>query len=198
MDELTKMIAGAAISYIVPKALGNIGKTFTPAGNSERTLPTVQWLIAAFIGGALGGAISGAVGNQGAGNWALYGAALGIMQWFALRAYLPVGGWWALASTLGWSSAALFVGNPLGGFFVGLAIGILQIIGLNAKGIGYWIGGNALAWGVAALLLPLLVNPIGSAFGFNALGWMIGWGVIATIGAGILLYFLAKLEPKTT
>ena len=195
MDELTKMIASAVVAYVVPKALGGIGKTFTPAGSSERTLPSVQWLLASFIGGALGGALSGAIGNQGAGNWALYGAALGIMQWFALRAYLPVGGWWALASALGWSSAALFVGNPLGGFFVGLVIGVLQIIGLKAKGIVWWIGGNVLAWGLAALLLPLLVEPIGAAFG-PILGWMIGWGMIATIGAAILLFFLARLEPK--
>ena len=196
MDELTKMIVSAVVAYIVPKALGGLGKTFTPTGSSERTLPVTQWLIASFIGGAFGGALSGAMGDQGAGNWAVYGAAIGIMQWFALRAYLPVGGWWAVASALGWSSAALFPGNPLGGFFVGLAIGILQIIGLKAKGIGWWVGGNALAWGLAAILLPLLVEPVGSAFGF-ALGWIVGWGIIATIGAGILLFFLAPLEPKT-
>ena len=196
MDELTKMIASAVVAYIVPKALSGIGKTFTPTDSSERKLPWVQWLIASFIGGAFGGALSGAIGNQGFGNWAVYGAAIGIMQWFALRAYLPVGGWWAVASALGWATASLFAGNPLGGFFVGLTIGILQIIGLNAKGLGWWIGGNALAWGVAAILLPLLIEPVGSTFGF-ILGWMIGWGIIATIGAALLLLPLARLEPKT-
>ena len=54
MDELTKMIASAVIAYVIPKALSNIGKTFTPSGSSDRTLPWVQWLIACFIGGALG------------------------------------------------------------------------------------------------------------------------------------------------
>ncbi len=106
MDELTKMIASAVVAYIVPKALGDIGKTFTPTGSSDRSLPWVQWLIACFI------------------------------------------------------------------------------------------GGNALAWGVAAILLPLLVEPIGSAFGF-VLGWIIGWGIIATIGAALLLLPLARLDPQT-
>ena len=50
MDELTKMITSAVIAYIIPKALGSIGKTFTPAGSSEGNLPWVQWLIACFIG----------------------------------------------------------------------------------------------------------------------------------------------------
>ena len=136
------------------------------------------------------------MGDQGFGNWAVYGAALGIMQWFALRSYIPLGGWWAVASALGWSTAALFPGNPFGGFFVGLAIGILQIIGLKAKGLSWWIGGNALAWGLTAILLPILVDPIGSTFGF-ILGWVISWGIIATIGGALLLLPLARLEPTT-
>jgi hypothetical protein len=189
------MSASAVIAFVVPKALGSISKTFTPAGGSDKSLPWVQWLIACFIGGALGGAVSGAIGNQGFGNWAVYGAAIGIMQWFALRAYLPVGGWWAVASALGWASAPFFAFTPLGGFLVGLAIGILQVIGLKAKGLGWWIGGNAVAWGIAGLLLPLLVGPVGSAFGF-VLGWIIGWGIIATIGALLLLLPLARLVPQ--
>lgn len=196
MDELTKMVASAVVAYIIPKALSGIGKTFTPAGSNERSLPWVQWLIASFIGGAFGGALSGAMGDQGFGNWAVYGATIGIMQWLALRAYLPIGGWWAVASALGWAVTPFFYGNPLGGFFVGLIIGILQIIGLNVKGVGWWIGGNALAWGVAAILLPMLVEPIGSAFGF-ILGWIVGWGIIATIGAALLLLPLARLVPET-
>ena len=79
MNELIEMIASAVIAYIVPKALGSVGKAFTPAGGGERNLPWVQWLIACFIGGAFGGALSGAIGNQGFGNWAVYGAAIGIM-----------------------------------------------------------------------------------------------------------------------
>ena len=196
MDELTKMVASAVVAYIIPKALGGIGKTFTPAGSSERSLPWAQWLIASFIGGAFGGALSSAMGDQGFGNWAVYGATIGIMQWFALRAYLPIGGWWAVASAFGWAITPIFYGNSLGGFFVGLIIGILQIIGLKVKGVGWWIGGNALAWGVAAILLPMLVEPIGSAFSF-ILGWMVGWGIIATIGATLLLLPLARLVPET-
>jgi hypothetical protein len=195
MDELTKMVAGAVIAYVVPKALGSIGKTFTPEGGSERSLPWVQWLIACFIGGAFGGTVSGAIGNQGFGNWAVYGAAIGIMQWFALRAYLPVGGWWAVASTLGWASTPLFAFTPFGGFFVGLVIGILQVIGLKVSGQGWWIVGNVVAWGVAGILLPMLAGPIGSAFGF-ILGWIIGWGIIATIGALLLLLPLSRLAPQ--
>ena len=57
-DELIKMIASAVIAYIIPKALGNIGKAFESVNRSERSLPWVQWLIACFIGGAFGGAIN--------------------------------------------------------------------------------------------------------------------------------------------
>ena len=195
MNEITKAIISAVIAYVIPRALGGIGKTFTPAGSTKRDLPWVQWLIASFIGGALGGTFSGAMGDQGFGNWAMYGAALGIMQWFALRGYLPIGGWWAVASAIGWMFAPLFGGNPLGGFFVGLAIGFLQMIGLAADGKSWWIAGNAFAWGLVALLIPLLVEPIGDAFGF-VLGWIIGWGVVALIGAILLLLPLARLTPQ--
>ena len=192
MDDILKAVVSAVIAYIVPRALGDIGKTFTPADRSQRTLPWVQWVVASFIGGALGGAFSGAMGDQGFGNWAIYGAALGIMQWFALRGYLPLGGWWAVSSAIGWAFAPLFGGNPLGGFMVGLAIGFFQIIGLKVEGKFWWIGGNALAWGLVALLLPMLVEPLGNAFGF-ALGWIIGWGLVALIGAFLLLLPLSKL-----
>ena len=194
MDETTKTIVGTVIAYVVPRALSNIGKTFTPTGAEKRELPWVQWLIASFVGGALGGAFSGAMGDQGFGNWAIYGAMLGIMQWLALRDYLPLGGWWAVASTIGWAIAPLFAGNPFGGFFVGLAIGILQIVGLKIEGKGWWIGGNAFAWGLVALLLPSLAFIIGSVFDF-ILGWVIGWGLVALIGAFLLLLPLARLTP---
>ena len=196
MDEISKAIVSAVIAYLVPRALGGIGKTFTPTGSRERTLPWVPWLIASFIGGALGGTFSGAIGDQGFGNWAVFGAALGIMQWFALRAYLPVGGWWALASAVGWSFAPLFGDNPFGGFFVGLAIGALQIIGLKAKGQGWWIIGNALAWGLTGFITLFLIEPIGSAFGF-VLGWIIGWGMVGAIGASLLQLPLSRLTPTT-
>ena len=195
MDELSKAIIGAVVAYIIPRALGGIGKTFTPAGSGKRTLPWVQWTIASFIGGALGGAFSGAMGDQGFGNWAIYGAALGIMQWFALRGYLPVGGWWAVASAIGWAFAPLFGGNPLGGFIVGLIVGLLQVIGLNVEGKAWWIGGNALAWGLTGFVILFLIEPIGDAFGW-LLGWIIGWGMIALIGAFLLLLPLSRLVPK--
>ncbi len=197
-DELIEMIASAVIAYIVPKALGNISKAFNPVGSSERSLPWIQWLIACFIGGAFGGGVSAAIGDQGLGNWAVYGAAIGIMQWFALRTYLPIGGWWAVGSALGWASTPFFYSIPFGagGFFVGFLIGILQVAGLKARGQGWWIAGNVIAWGVAGILLPLLTEPVGSIFGSTALGWIVGWGIIATIGALLLLPFLSRLVPQ--
>ena len=196
MDDIFKAVVSAVIAYTVPRALSNVEGVFKPRGSSERTLPWVQWTIASFIGGALGGAFSGAMGDQGFGNWAIYGAALGIMQWFALRAYIPIGGWWAVASAIGWTFAPLFGGNPFGGFFVGLAIGLLQTIGLKTEGKAWWIGGNALAWGLVALLLPALAFIIGGVFDF-ILGWIIGWGVVALIGAFLLLLPLSRLSPKS-
>lgn len=119
------------------------------------------------------------------------------MQWFALRSYLPVGGWWAVGSAIGWSSVPFFLWVPFsaGGFFVGLLIGLLQVVGLKVRGQGWWIAGNTLAWGIAGILLPMLTGPVGSVFG-PALGWIVGWGIIATIGALLLLPFLSRLVPQ--
>jgi len=151
MDDALKTIISGVIAYVLPRALADIGKAFSPS-QEKKSLPWVFWVVASFIGGVLGGAFSGAMGEHGFGNWAVYGATLGIMQWLALRGYLPIGKWWAVASTIGWGFSSLFVGNPFGGFLVGLMVGILQMVGSKVEGKIWWIGGNALAWGLVALI----------------------------------------------
>ena len=192
MEDALKLIVSGVIAYVLPRALADIGKAFTPS-QEKKPLPWVPWVIASFIGGALGGAFSGAMGEHGFGNWAVYGATLGIMQWLALREYLPIGKWWAVASTIGWAIAFPLTGNPFGGFLVGLAIGILQMVGSKVDGKIWWIGGNALAWGLVALLLPILAGMVASFGPF--LGWVIGWGLVALIGALLLIFPLARLAP---
>ena len=193
MDDALKTIISGVIAYVLPRALADIGKAFSPS-QEKKSLPWVFWVVASFIGGVLGGAFSGAMGEHGFGNWAVYGATLGIMQWLALRGYLPIGKWWAVASTIGWGFSSLFVGNPFGGFLVGLMIGILQMVGSKVEGKIWWIGGNALAWGLVALILPIIAGMVGGFGPF--LGWVIGWGLVALIGAFLLIFPLARLVPS--
>ena len=197
-----KTLISAAVAYLTPKILGNIGSALkSEAQTDESPLPILPWLLAGLIGGAAGSAFSAAMGNQGAGNWAAYGAALGIMQWFVLRNRLPVGGWWALASALGWAAFPLvpqtagLISAAMGGVTVGLAVGILQIIGLKADGVGWWIGGNAVAWGLTGAIAFLIAPPIMMIFG-PMMGWLVGWGVVGLLGFLFLLYPLANLHAQ--
>src|SRR3990172_4753049 len=184
-EDIIKAIVGAIIGFVVPAAL----KQFWPEPEPEESLPWFKWCIAGFVGGALGGLASGILGIMGAGgagfgNWAVFGVAVGLLQWFALRGYRPVGTWFILASMVGWT---LFIfGGEWGWVVSGVAIGLLQYLSLtNWKGAGWWIVANAIAWPIAgwagiAVGTPLLgPNPV--------LGWIIGWGVVGLVGAIILL-----------
>ena len=197
MKEFLMMIASAVVAYTIPKLLESIEGALTPARTDKLPLPWFQWLLACLIGGVLGGGISAVMGPQGQanfGNWAAFGACLGIMQWFALRSYLPVGGWWALASALGWGTYVIAGNNPIGWSIAGLMVGILQILGLKVTGKGWWIGGNLIAWTLVALIGLALWGPINNTFG-PALGWLTAWGLAALIAGVVLLLPLSRLTP---
>ena len=193
LEYFLKTLISAVVAYLTPKALSKLGHTLESREFSRKgTLPVLPWLLAGAIGGAAGSAFSAAMGNQGAMNWAAYGAALGIMQWLVLRNWLPVGAWWALASALGWATFP-FIPN-VGSAVVGLSVGVLQIIGLKANGKGWWVAGNLVAWILTGFAAILVASPIGAIFGPVA-GWLIGWGLIGFLGFLLLLFPLSKLDP---
>ncbi len=204
-DDVLKSIISAVIALVVPAAL----KGFLPEGEKDSTLPWLKWLVAGFVGGALGGLASGLFSlmglsaanpsvttllSTGLGNWAVFGVALGSLQWIALRGYRPVGTWFIFASMLGWM---LFVlGGAWGWIVSGIAIGLLQYLALTKwQGAFWWIIANAIAWliagwaGIIVGTLILAANPI--------LAWIVGWGVVGLVGAIILLAPLGQLKAKT-
>lgn len=191
MDDMIQAIVSAVIAYVVPVIL----KQFLPPAKVQDSLPVLPWCVAGFVGGALGGIASGMValagvgGVGGIGNWAAFGTCIGLFQWFALRGYRPVGGWFVLASALGW---LIFpVGGAFGWMVSGAAVGLLQYLGLtNYKGSGWWIIGNVIAWplaGVAGLAVM-------SAFSDPFLPWIMGGGAAALVGAVVLLFPLSRLK----
>jgi hypothetical protein len=191
IDEIIKAVISAVIAIVVPSVL----KQFLPKITTDKTLPWFKWCVAGFVGGALGGIASGTMGlvGGGIGNWAAFGVAIGLLQWFVLRSYRPVEMWFVFASLVGWM---LFIlGGEWGWIVSGVAVGLLQYLGLTKwQGAGWWILGNTLAWpiagkvGIAVGLLLIGLNPI--------LAWIIGWGVVGLVGAFILIVPLSRLKEK--
>lgn len=193
-EDIIKAIVSAAIGFLVPAAL----KQFWPEPEPEDSLPWFKWCVAGFIGGALGGLVSGILslmgaGGGGLGNWAAFGVAVGLLQWFALRGYRSVGTWFILASMLGWT---LFILGGLWGWVVsGVAVGLLQYLSLtNWKRAGLWIVFNAFAWPIAGWVGITVGGPFLAAN--PALVWIVGWGIVGLVGAMILLVPLALLAEK--
>jgi len=185
MDEYLKMIVSGVIAYYLPKILKITDVT-------ETKTPWFPWLLSSFVGGAIGGIASAWLGNAGFGNWAIYGACLGIAQQTAIKKYIPATGWWAVASTVGW---ALY---PLGQFWapvlVGISLGILQSLSLRkVSGKGWWVGGNLVIWPLVTMIGMAIVGPIFGTFG-PVLGWIVGWGLVGLLGAILLIYPLSQLK----
>jgi hypothetical protein len=101
--------------------------------------------------------------------------------------------WVIFASMIGWTLFPL--GGAWGWIVSGLAVGVLQYLGLaHWKGAEWWIVANPVAWsiagmiGVAAGSLLLSANPV--------LAWIFGWGVVGLAGAAMLLLPLSQLEER--
>jgi hypothetical protein len=191
MDRILKAIVSAAVGYLVPVIL----KQFLPEPEKVESLPWLKWIVAGFVGGALGSIVSGAMGLvlAGVGNWAAFGTAIGLMQWFALRGYRDVGGWFVFSSAVGWM--IFNVGGPFGWVICGIFVGLMQYLGLTRyKGAGWWIVGNAVAWPVAGWVGII----VGMAFipSNPILAWIAGWGVVGMMGAIILLFPLKLTAEK--
>lgn len=177
----------------------------------------LRWVLANVVGFTAGGAVAGTIAGAltqpysngvvasaseavlvatraaGAAS-AVFGAAVGTTQWFAIRGDLKHVGWWIPATTLGWALAAVVAGTLSGimggavtgvgpdrgllGFVVVAAVGILAV-GLlpvafqwlvlqgRVRGAGRWVWGAGGAFFLAAV----------AAFAVVRLGLveLIGW-----------------------
>lgn len=196
-------IVGAVISWLVSKILDWLSDP-TP----RETLPSFRWFFALGFGGAAGGFLSGALGAAGVetpgglGNWTVFGAAIGISQWWVLRGYLGVGPSWAALSALGWSVWSYFQATqapaPAGWLVVGLAVGVLQWFSLMQRVRRHilWIPANVLAWPIA--------GGLGTAFGFFLAGsgvdgpvaWVLGWACVGAVASLVLGFVLRRMPRK--
>jgi hypothetical protein len=199
-EEILAAVGSAVIAFIVPRILKQAEKEISLGGS----VPWFGWSLAGLIGGAIGGFASGllavfGLGLEGFGNWAVFGAALGLAQWFALGNYRPVSAWFPFASTLGWMIAMFgqISGGLTGAFIVaGIAVGLLQFFSMNKyAGAGWWFLGNLIAWpiaGTVGFFVGAVVTPM---IGFE-LAWIVGWGVVGLVGVIILIVPLSRLKPK--
>ena len=108
----------------------------------------------------------------------------GVVQYGLLRSYLPRMGWWVLATIGGWLLGLLVIllsgwlniwGSELididfAFIVLGLSIGVAQWLLLRRRlpQAGWWIGGNAVGWGLLGLVTGESLNQ----FGLLALGFL--------------------------
>jgi hypothetical protein len=194
-EEIVRAIVSAAIAVIVPSVLNQ----FWPEAEPTESVPWFSWSVPGFVGGSLGGIASGALGPAGAGigNWAAFGAALGLLQWVALRGYRPVGIWFVFASALGWTMVVLGggLGEGWGWIVAGAAVGILQSLSLARwDGAIWWIPANAIAWLIAGWAGITVGTPL--VHDTPVLAWIVGWGVVGLVGGVILLAPLSQLKAR--
>jgi hypothetical protein len=199
-EEILAAVGSAVIAFIVPRILKQAEKEIL----ADDAVPWFGWVMAGLIGGAVGGIASGllgmfALGLEGFGNWAAFGAALGLAQWFALGNYRPMGAWFPVASTLGWMIARIgeISGGLTGAFIVaGIAVGLLQFFSMTKyAGSGWWFFGNLIGWPIAGAVGFFVGAVITPMIGFE-LAWIVGWGVVGLVGAIILIAPLSRLKPK--
>jgi hypothetical protein len=194
LDNVIKTIIGGVIAYYLPKLLKATDVT-------ETRTPWFAWVVASFIGGAIGGTASALLGSTflslaGFGNWAIFGACLGIAQQTAIKKYVPATSWWAVASTVGWALYPL--GQIWAPVLVGFALGVLQALTLpNVSGKSWWIGGNLVIWPLVTIIGLTIFGPVMGALG-PVLGWIVIWGLAGMLGAILLIYPLSQLSVKSS
>lgn len=200
MQFLIETIFIAAAAFLITAILNLFYKKDSP---SLPGFPWALWVVVHLVVGALGGSLTVSMQGSifgGIGNWALLGAFIGIVQWMVLRRYIPVGIFWAVSSTLGWSVFSIIhaaqAPSPLDWFLTGIFVGFLQWLCLTgkARGTAWWILSNGFAWLVGGflgtyaglLLLQITQNPIFSM--------VVGWAITGLIVGLILGIPMVKMK----
>ena len=200
------LVVGAVVAWGIPKLLDRIlakGRL-----GAEEGFPWVRWCLFQGLAGGVGGFLSGALGALGletpggVGNWTVFGVAIGIGQWAALRRYLDVGPSWAVFSALGWSVWSVFqvarVSPFLGWAVAGLCVGSLQWLMLARVRTGalWWIPANGAGWLVGGSLGWVIgIAMVGSGVPLPV-AWVVGWAAVAAIGSVALGAALSRMGPK--
>jgi hypothetical protein len=99
-------------------------------------------------------------------GFAALGAAIGFVQWWLLRRYLPGTGWWILATLGGYSAIGMFplfslpftpawLAGSIMLTMVGVVLGVLQWLVLRAHvyQAGWWIVVSTAGWALAVALI---------------------------------------------
>jgi ABC-type multidrug transport system fused ATPase/permease subunit len=205
MEWLVKTLVAAVISVLVPWLLKRIlpepATTQSPPGQRGTSFPWLRWIGLLALAGGVAGIVSGAMGLVlgGVANWAIFGAAIGIVQWFVLYRLVELGLWFALASVLGWAAFIFIqpIGHPTWAL-IGLLVGALQWVALRGKLklAGLWIPINALAWFVAGMV-GLAAGAILTELAGFGIAWVIGWTIVGGVGAGVLGLVLSWMWKRT-
>jgi hypothetical protein len=134
---------------------------------------------------------------------AVVGTALGVVQMFNVKQYVPrPGWWWVLSNTIGWSAAWVIINLQVGYSLLGLGITEFSIVRGTVAGIlvgllqwlilrqlfyraGWWILVSPLGWGIG---MAVGVT-VGGAFGWPLVG------AISGIIAGYPLIWILR-QPR--
>lgn len=212
MQQIYNAIISTIVSYILKKILDHAFES-EQRTTAENYFPWVWWVLGLTIGGGMGGTFSAALGLQrlntpgGLGNWAAFGACLGIAQWLVLQQKDRLTILWPVASTIGWSVFAYFQAiqapAPLGWIFAGLAVGLLQwpILRKRRRKAYWWVPVNAVAWFFGGSM------GFAAGFGMKAAGlsdatvWVLGWSLVGLFGSlitGLALSRMPALSGEIT
>lgn len=170
------------------------------------TMKSTPWILASAAGFAIGGAIAGGVvlaaelalmdtvhsqADAAAGlapvtavSLGLMGAIVGVMQWLALRRWLPVSGWWIAATAGGWAAAGVIAGT-LAGFLAGTVTGVGP--GIGVQGYLLTFVGSVTVIG----LLPGVLQSVVLRHRVGALVWSAAH--LTGLGAGVVVAFPVML-----
>ncbi len=206
MEWFVKTVLAAVISFLIPllfkRILPGPDMARQPVTGDDTSFPWGRWIWFLAVAGGLAGIVSGVMGLVlgGVANWAVFGAAIGIVQWFILYRLINLSPWFALASTFGWGTFIFVepIGHPTWAV-IGLLVGSLQWLALrgSVKGSFWWIPANALAWfiaGMAGIAIGIILTDMAN----SAIAWVAGWTVVGGIGASVLSIALNWMWKRTT
>ena len=159
------------------------------------------WVLASTLGGSAGSAVRGFVLNtlfNGVDSviWvisgAVFGAIIGVCQWWILKSHIRRAGWWIVANIVGWFLASIVgwvVSNTNISWFVGqIVIGACQwwILKSYIRKSGWWILASIVGGGVGIAVGGMMGNVVG------LFGGAVVNSVIGNIISGSFLRWLLK------